>query len=142
VRAWRLGLGAAGLAAVAYGGWGVLTGGVATSWRATLAWGVAAALLHDLLLVGLVAAAGWLVGRLVPARVRPVVQGGLLVAGVLTLVALPVVTGRGDPTNPSTTPLDYPRNLVLVLLAVAAVTAVLAARRWRARRVSRRPAAG
>ena len=88
-------------------------------------------LLHDLVLVPGVAAAGWLVTRLVPLAVRPVVRGGLVVAALTTAVALPVVSGRGDPGNPSSTPLDYPRNLALVLLAVALGTAALALRRHR-----------
>ena len=132
MRAWRVGLGAVGIAAVGYGGWGVLTGGVATDWPVTAAWLLAGVLLHDLVLVPLVAAAGWLVTRVVPAPVRPVVRGGLVVAALVTVVALPVVSGRGDPGNPSSTPLDYPRNLALVLLAVALGTAaVVAVRRHR-----------
>lgn len=131
VRRWRIGLGIVGIAAVGYGGWGVLTGGVATDWPVTAAWLLAGVLLHDLALVPVVAAAGWLLTRVVPADVRPVVRGGLVVAALVTVVALPVVSGRGDPDNPSSTPLDYPRNLALVLLAVAAATAVLAVRRHR-----------
>ena len=137
---WRVGLGTLGIAAIGYGGWGVLTGGVATDPPVTAAWLLAGALLHDLVLVPLVAVAGWLVTRTVPATVRPVVRAGLAVAGLVTVVALPVLSGRGDPANPSSTPLDYPRNLVLVLLAVAAATAVVAAvRARRGRRLSRTP---
>jgi len=131
VRAWRTGLGLIGIAAIAYGGWGVLTGGVATDWPVTAVWLLTGVLLHDLVLVPVVAVAGWLVTRLVPAGIRPVVRGGLVVAALVTVVALPVVSGRGDPGNPSSTPLDYPRNLALVLLAVAATTALLAVRRRR-----------
>jgi hypothetical protein len=140
VRAWRIGLGALGIVAIGYGGWGVLTGGVATDRLVTAAWLLAGVLLHDLVLVPLVAAAGWLVTRAVPATVRPVVRAGLAVAGLVTVVTLPVVSGRGDPANPSSTPLDYPRNLALVLLAVAAATAAVAAvRARRSRRLSMTP---
>ena len=106
-----------------------LTGGVATDWPVTATWLVGGVLLHDLVLVPAVAVVGWLVTRAVPAGARPVVRGGLLVGAVLTLVALPVLTGRGGAGNPSSTPLDYPRNLALILLAVAVLTAVLAAAR-------------
>jgi hypothetical protein len=139
VRAWRVALGAAGVLAIAFGLRGVLTGGVATDWPVTLTWLVAGPLLHDLVLVPVVAAAGWVVARVVPAAVRPVVRGGLVVAAAVTAVALPVLTGRGDASNASLTPLDYPRNYALVLAAVALVTAVLAVRRAR---VSRRPGGG
>jgi hypothetical protein len=131
VRAWRIGLGLAGIAAIGYGGWGVLTGGAATAWPVTAVWLLAGVLLHDLVLVPVVAAVGWLVTRLVPADIRPVVRGGLVVAALVTVVALPVVSGRGDADNPSSTPLDYPRNLAFVLVAVAATTAGLAVRRHR-----------
>ena len=138
--AWRYVLGVLGVAAVLFGLRGVLTGGVATAWPHTLTWLLVGALAHDLVLVPVVAAAGGLLRRLVPAAVRPVVAGGLLVAAVLTAVAYPVLTGKGDPRNPSLTPLDYPRNYAYVLAGVATATAVLAVRRWR--RVRARPAAG
>lgn len=131
VRGWRIGLGVLGIVAVGYGGWGVLTGGVATDWPVTAGWLLAGVLLHDLVLVPVVALAGWSVTRLVRPAVRPVVRAGLLVAALVTVVALPVVSGRGDAANPSSTPLDYPRNLALVLLAVAVITTALAVRRRR-----------
>ena len=140
VRAWRIVLGGLGVAAVGYGGRGVLSGGVATDWPATAVWLLAGVLLHDFVLVPAAAVAGWLVTRVVPGTVRPVVRAGLVVAALVTAVALPVVSGRGDPGNPSSTPLDYPRNLALVLLAVAAGTAALAVRRHR--RLRRAAAAG
>lgn len=128
---WRVGLGAAGVAAIAFGLRGVLRGGVATDWPVTLAWLLAGPLLHDLVLLPAVAAVGWLVARTVPASVRPVVRGGLVVAAAVTAVALPVLLWPGDPRNPSLTPLDYPRNYALVLAGIAVVTAVLAVRRHR-----------
>lgn len=141
VRGWRVGLGVLGLVAIGFGLRGVLTGGAATDWPVTAAWLLAGALLHDLVLFPLVAAVGWLLARAVPAVVRPVVRGGLVVAALVTAVAVPVLTGRGDATNPSTTPLDYRRNYLLVLAVIALVTAVLAVlRQRRAARV--RPAAG
>lgn len=139
MRTWRWGLGAAGVAAMVFGLRGIFTGGVATDWPVTLRWLVVGALAHDLLLFPALAAVGWLVHRLVPSVVRPVVAGGLVVAGAVTAVAYPVLTGKGDARNPSLTPLDYPRNYAILLAAIAVVTAALAVRRWRAHR---RPAAG
>ncbi len=131
MRAWRVALGVAGVLAIAFGLRGVLRGGVATDWPVTLAWLVAGPLLHDLVVFPLVAAVGWVVARVVPESVRPVVRGGLLVAGAVTAVAIPVLSGRGDPGNPSLTPLDYPRNYAIVLATIAAGTAVLALVRHR-----------
>lgn len=139
MKIWRYGLGAAGLAALLFGLRGLVTGGVATHWPVPVVWLVAGVLVHDLVLVPLLAAAGWVLARLVPARSRPVVRGGLLVAGALTLVALPVLSGKGDASNPSLTTLDYPRNWAILLALTAVVTVSLAVPRWR--RTARRPGA-
>jgi hypothetical protein len=124
--AWRVGVGLAGLALIGYGARGVITGGIATAPRDTARWLVAGVLGHDLLLAPLVAAVGWTVHHAVPARWRPFVHSGLFVAGTVVLVAIPVLTGRGGHGNASSNPLDYRRNLVIVLAAVAAGTALVA----------------
>ena len=134
MRVVRYGLGALGLAAVVFGLRGLITGGVATNWPQPALWLVLGVLAHDLILVPTAAAAGWALARVVPCAVRGVVRGGLLVAAVVTLVALPVLSGKGDPRNPSLTPQDYPRNLLLVLGCVTVVTSVLAIARWFASR--------
>jgi hypothetical protein len=131
VKAWRYALGAVGIAGVLFGLHGLVTGGVATHWPVPVVWLVAGVLVHDLLVVPLVAAAGWVLARAVPAPARAVVRGGLLVAATLTLVALPVLSGEGDATNASLTPLDYPRNYALALAAVLLVTVALAVLRSR-----------
>lgn len=137
---WRYGLGALGVAGVLFGLHGLVTGGVATYWPVPAVWLVAGVLVHDLLIVPAVAAAGWVLARAVPARARGVVRGGLLAAAAVTLVALPVLTGKGDATNASLTPLDYPRNYAIVLGAVAVVTVALAV--LRTRRARPRPGGG
>lgn len=85
------------------------------------------------------AAAGWLLSRTLPRSIRPVIQGGLVVGGVVTLVALPAILGYGRSDNTSVLPLDYRRNLVLVLAIVAAATVGLAVRRLRKARNDRPP---
>jgi hypothetical protein len=52
--------------------------------------------------------------------VRGALRGGLLVAGCATLIALPPLLRPGTPRNETVLPLDYERNLLIVLLAVAA----------------------
>lgn len=133
---WRYGLGVVGLGALIFGLRGLITGGVATHWPVPVVWLVAGVLVHDLVLVPLLAAAGWVLARLVPAPARPVVRGGLLLAGVLTLVALPLLSGKGDASNPSLTPLHYTRNWAILLALTAVVTVSLAVLRWQ------RPAGG
>ncbi|MEN3360359.1 MAG: hypothetical protein V7637_4341 [Mycobacteriales bacterium] len=130
---WALGLAGGGL--IGYGAHRIASGGLTTDPADLTRWLLAGVLGHDLLIAGLTAAVGWLLARLVPATVRPAVQGGLLVAASLVLIAVPVLSGRGGHGNPSTDPLDYPRNLAVALLAVAAGTAAAAA--WRVRRANR-----
>lgn len=142
VRAWRWALGVAGVLAVGFGLRGLLQGGIATNWPYTAVWLVAGPLISDLVVLPAVAVAGWVVTRAVPATIRPVVRGGLLVAATVTAVAIPVLTGKGDPGNASLTPLDYPRNYALVLAGIAVVTAALAVHRARrARAAADAPAA-
>ena len=125
MRVLRYGVGAVGLAAVLFGLHGLITGGVATNWPQPAVWLVLGVLAHDLVLVPSVAAAGWVLARVVSPAARGVLRGGLLVAAVVTLVAVPVLSGKGDPRNPSLTPLDYPRNWLLVLAGITVVTIVL-----------------
>ncbi len=134
MRALRYGVGAVGIAAVLFGLRGLITGGAATNWPQPAIWLVLGVLAHDLILVPTVAAVGWMLARAVPRAVRGVVRGGLLVAAVVTLVALPVLSGKGDPRNPSLTPLDYPRNWLLVLAGITVVTTVLVIAGWFASR--------
>ncbi|WP_019981203.1 MULTISPECIES: hypothetical protein [unclassified Streptomyces] len=117
-----------------------------------LVWLGAALAVHDVLIAPLVLLAGLAVTR-VGARgarggvrgtcggvrgarggVRGPVRGALLVAGALTAVALPPLLRPGAPANSSVLPLDYLRNWLLALAAVAAVTTALIAVRHFARR--------
>ena len=84
-------------------------------------WMVGLTLAHDLVLAPLVLFAG------LGTRRRPWLAGGLLVSGVVVLVAFPFVQGYGRlPGNPSFLPRDYTRGLVLTLVAVWLATAAVA----------------
>ena len=102
-------------------------------------WFGGAAVAHDAILVPLVLLAG-------PAlrRTRRAVRAAAIVAGTVTLATLPTVLALGRRAdNPSILPLDYGRNLLLVLAACA--VAALLPRLWtavvrlRARRRRREP---
>ncbi|MCQ4079808.1 hypothetical protein NGB36_04180 [Streptomyces sp. RB6PN25] len=82
-------------------------------------WLVAALLLHDAVLVPLVLLVG------AALRARGPLRGGLIVGGCLTAVALPAVL-RPGPVPVSLLPLDYVRNWLFALGAVAVVTALAA----------------
>ncbi|GAA3775129.1 hypothetical protein [Streptomyces chiangmaiensis] len=128
----RLLMGVAGLALMGVGVFRLLD---VSDLTGVLIWLGAAVALHDALIAPLVLLIGLL---LVRGRVRGPVRGALLVTGALTAVALPVLLRPGRPANSSVLPLDYPRNWLLALVAVAAVTALLQAARG-IRRSRRRP---
>ena len=116
-----------GLGAVGYGVQGLLTAGSRVPLGSWLTWFVGSALLHDLVIAPVWIGLGWLAARLLPAAARPAIVVGAAVAGLLALIALPLVLGVGvDPANPSFLPRDYGRNLLLVDAAVLVVAALWA----------------
>ncbi|GAA3804446.1 hypothetical protein ACFS5L_11200 [Streptomyces phyllanthi] len=96
-----------------------------------LVWLGGAVVLHDMLIAPLVLLVGLV---LVRGRARGPVRGALVVAGALTVVALPALLRPGRTANSSVLPLDYPRNWLIALVAVAAVTALVLAARGLTRR--------
>jgi hypothetical protein len=96
-----------------------------------LIWLGGAVLLHDALIAPLVLLVGLV---LVRGGARGPVRGALVVAGALTVVALPGLLRPGRTANSSVLPLDYPRNWLIALAAVATVTVLVLAARGLARR--------
>ena len=92
---------------------------------------------HDGLLLPLTILAGVLVGRYAPRRLRTTVRAALVVSLAVTIVAFPLVLGRGRAAdNPSLLPLPYGRGLLetyAIIWAVAAIAALVRARRDRRR---------
>ncbi|MDT9688970.1 hypothetical protein Q5762_11585 [Streptomyces sp. P9(2023)] len=116
-----------GALAVAMMGLGaVLVVRTGTVWEVVL-WLVGAIVLHDGLIAPLVLGLGLLLAAL-PAR--GTVRAGLIVAGSLTLIALPLMLRPGTAPNPTALPLDYVRNWLVLMGVVALGTgAVLGVRR-------------
>lgn len=128
-------LAVAGVALISYGLIGVLGNAGATKPLSTAIWVGGLTLVHDLVLAPVVAVVGWLLSRALPDWARPIVQGGLVVAGVVVLLSIPVVLRQGAPgTYDSLLPLDYRANLVKILAVIAVGTALLLAVRSRRRR--------
>jgi len=96
-------------------------------------------LVHDLVLAPFVILVGVAVARLVPPRPRPAVQAGLIVSGIVTLYAYPVVRGfgRSPSAGSSRLPGNYGAGLLAVLATiwtVALVVVLVDHRRARPRR--------
>jgi hypothetical protein len=87
---------------------------------------IAVLVVHDGIWLPLVLLAGAVLNRIVPRRRRGLIKTAAIVAVAVTLPALPLAFGLGRTAdNPSALPLDYGRNLALVLLAVALTTGVI-----------------
>lgn len=117
-------------------GWG-LYGLLSTASTRPMNWAsffVGGVVAHDLVFAPLLALVAVLALHHIPAPYRSYVQAGVLVTGLLMLVTLPMLVSPGRPDDPSTLPLPYGRNLLLVLAAVwmaVALTAVVGCRRGR-----------
>ncbi|MFJ3583034.1 hypothetical protein ACIPPS_12510 [Streptomyces sp. NPDC090127] len=97
-----------------------------------LLWLAGAIVLHDGLIAPLVLGVGLLLAAL-PAR--GALRGGLIVAGSLTLIALPLMLRPGSAPNPTALPLDYVRNWLILMGVVAVGTgALIGVGRWAAQR--------
>jgi hypothetical protein len=124
-----------GFAAVGFGALGLLRDD-AVPLPAWLTWFVGSALVHDLVIAPVVVVIGALLARTVPRPARAPIVVGLVVSGVLTLVALPFLLDLTSSLEPGFLPLDYGRNLLLLIagvMAVAVVWAVAASVRVRRR---------
>jgi len=144
VRAVRAVLLVVGVALIGVGGW-VLTDTVSpTRYGGLLVWLIGAVLAHDAVIAPVVAGVALLVGR-TGRRVRPaviaIVQVGVVVGVVLTLIVVPEIVAKArGPKNDTVLPFDYGARLGVAWLVVAVLTAlavagwVVLARRREARR--------
>jgi hypothetical protein len=104
-------------------------------------WLIGGVLAHDAVIAPTVFVLGAITSRLAGPRVRQMLGAILLIGGSVLIVGLPDVLRKGHNANPTVTPLNYPRNLLIVLLAVVGgvvLTTVVPAlrKRRRARRVA------
>ena len=99
----------------------------------------AAGIAHDFVWAPALVAAG-LATRLVPTRARRTVRAALACSVSLVLFSIPLLAGPSTKVrNPTVLPLDYGRNLVLVLAALwIGVAASIAKSYWSARPRRRR----
>ena len=135
VRTVRIGLGALGVAAIAYALAGA-AGDPDIVPRRHAGFLLTVLVLHDAAVLPGFLLVGVLVRRLVGTRYRGIVQGALVVTAAVTLVALPLVLGYGRTAdNPSALPRDYPAGLAFALGVVwtAAAVGLLATRVLRRR---------
>ncbi len=127
---------ALGVAAMVYGAVNLIRSSTGQHLPELAKWFVGVLVVHDLVIVPLVAVLALLLGRVVPAAVRPIVQGALLVAAVIGVIATPVILrAHAAKAGPSVLPRDYVRGTELLLACVFVLAVVVGfARQRRARR--------
>ncbi len=88
-------------------------------------------LLHDLLLVPVVLALVWAVGKVVPPPLRLPVRVGILGSALIVAVAWPALRGYGDkPDNATVHPLDYTSAVLTALAMLWAAAALWGVLAW------------
>ena len=93
---------------------------------------------HDLVLAPVVLIVGWLSAKLVPTVARGPVRAALATTSMFVVFSVPLVRRWGRrPTNSSTLPLAYGRNLTIVVGIVWAIAAVVVVQRTVAARTAR-----
>ncbi|WP_030725563.1 hypothetical protein [Streptomyces sp. NRRL S-237] len=133
--AFRYAVGGIGVVVMAFGGFLLVR--EPEPWRIAL-WLAGGVLVHDGLIAPLVIAVGALCAA-AGLRLRGVPRAALVVAGSLTLIALPPLLRPGGVANASVLPLDYPRNWLLSMVAIGVLTAgYTGVRAWGRRRAARR----
>jgi len=120
----RLVLGGFGVALIGYGVLRILQNPGHSHPRELVVWLGAALVLHDALIAPAVIGVGWLVARALPSRARAFVQGGLVVAAMVSAVGIFLVERQGKTASPALALLnqDYVANLVILYGLIAAVT--------------------
>lgn len=121
MRRWRYALVAAGVLLLLYGGVR-LVAEVPAALPGLVLWMVGIVVIHDGLISPLVVGVGWLLARTVPPSGRRYLQTALVVGGLITIIAIPLIARRG--TQPPAKALllqNYGANLAILLGLVAAL---------------------
>ncbi len=95
---------------------------------------------HDLVLAPVAFLAFWLAGRFIPETFRGPVRGAIATTVLFTVFSIPLINRWGRrPTNSSTLPLPYGRNLAIIIAVVWTIAGLTALRRTiQVRRTRRR----
>jgi hypothetical protein len=123
VKAWRIILAIAGILLGLFGVYRLFSEIPLSSLVALGVWLLAALLIHDGLLSPAVVGIGSLLRRFVPDRGRGYLQAALLMGGLVTVIALPMIYLRGSqPAVKALLLQNYGLNLTLILGLIAVIT--------------------
>lgn len=126
MKTWRITLAVAGILLGLYGAVSLLTNVDIGTLLLLALWLIGAVVIHDGIVSPLVIGVGWLIHRVVPARARRYLQGGLIAAGLVTVVAIPMISQQGaQPANKALLQQNFGVNLTVLVALVAAVSLLL-----------------
>ena len=138
IRRCRVALIVLGLALLALGGFVLLTDVKPQQYLGIVTWFLGALIIHDGILAPVVFAIGLGMRRAstrIPFAVLVIVQGALVTIALLVAIVVPEILKKSIGTgNETLLPLDYARNLSIVIVALLALAAVLIAVVLRSRR--------
>ena len=126
MKAWRIILAAAGIALGAYGVFRLVSELPTFSLLILGVWLLAALVIQDAILAPSVVGVGWLLRRYVPDRGRRFLQVALIISGLITVIAVPMIFLRG--TQPAVKALllrNYGSNLILIIAIVGVISLIL-----------------
>jgi len=122
---WRIGLTISGVLLGAYGAGRLLTEIPISSLLVLAAWMIGAVVIHDGIVSPVVVTVGWLLHRYVPARGRGYLQAGLIMGGLVTIIAIPMIHLRdSQPPIKAILRQNFAGNLTLILGIIGAGTLV------------------
>ncbi len=136
MRGCRIGLGVAGILLMLFGAFRLFTEITPADLIVLAVWLIGALVIHDGILSPAVVAVGWAVSRVTPPRARRYLQAGLIMAAIVTVIAIPMIYRRdSQPKSKAILQQNFGVNLTVLLALIAAGTliayAVAAARRPR-----------
>ena len=126
MKAWRIILAAAGIGLGAYGVFRLVSELPTYSLLILGVWLLAALVIQDAILAPSVVGVGWLLRRYVPDRGRRFLQVALIMSGLITVIAVPMIFLRG--TQPAVKALllrNYGSNLILIIAIIGVISLIL-----------------
>jgi hypothetical protein len=123
MRIWRIVLAVIGIGLAVYGLSQLLTQVPPTSLILLGLWLVAAVLIHEGVLSPTVVAVSWLLRRYVRDRARRYLQFALIMAAMITVIAIPLIyRANREPPSKALLLQDFPTNLAILLAGIGVLT--------------------
>ncbi len=126
MRTWRIILSVAGIVLAVFGAVGLIAGVPIGALAILALWMIGAVVIHDGIIAPVTVTIGWALTRTIPPRARRYVQAFLIGAGLVTIIAMPLILRRNtQPASKAILQQNYAGNLT-VLLGIFAGLSLLA----------------